>query len=196
MTGKAAELDRIYAEYARTPVLQQLAAGRRLVRGAGPLDSPMAVIGEAPGEDEERSGEPFTGPCGKLLKKMFTVAGLPWDLCYRTNTVPWRPPGNRTPYPFEIANSAGRLHAEIGIVGAEVVVAVGAVAWDAFSPPGHGLGWFHEHRGQLLVFDDLPYRLLGIYHPGYILRMPGRQRGEVEDETVTALQSVLAAAGA
>lgn len=192
--SKAAELVRIYAEYAADPVFARLSDGRRLVRGAGILDAPVMVIGEAPGREEALRGEPFVGPSGQLLKAMFEESGNPWEFCYRTNVVCWRPPNNRSPYPFEIANSRQRLIAEVGVIQPDVVVMAGTVAWDAFAP--RGLGWMSEHRGRLIECDGMPYKLLGIYHPSHILQASGRERDQLREETVAALASILEGADA
>ena len=185
MTGKAEILDHLYDVYAGQLVLQRVADGKRLVRGAGPLDAPLVVIGEAPGETEDRLGEPFVGPSGQLLQALFARAGLPWELCYRMNVLPWRPPGNRTPDNFEIVASYNRVQQEIAAIGPEVVVAAGATAWQAVSRNGNGrfserLGGPHE--------DVLPGRRLWvIYHPSYILRTG---RG-LEEETAISLAHIL-----
>jgi uracil-DNA glycosylase len=183
--SKAEVLDRLYAAYAGQLVLQRVADGKRLVRGAGPLDAPLVIVGEAPGEVEDRQGEPFVGPSGQLLQHLFARAALPWELCYRTNVLPWRPPGNRTPDNFEIVASYNRVEQEIAVIDPLVVVAAGATACQAVTRNRHGrfsdlLGGPHE--------DVLPGRQLWvIYHPSYILRTG---RG-LEEETAITLSYIL-----
>jgi DNA polymerase len=157
----------LYEEYARTPVLAKLADGRKLVPGSGLPDAPLMVVGEAPGEQEERRGRPFVGPCGTTLQELFSLAGIPWEYCYVTNVLPWRPPANRTPYPFEVQASQARLAAEVALVDPVVVVAAGDVAWRGLT------------RGELGRFDDASLRwhdlngrrLVAVPHPGYLLRL-------------------------
>lgn len=193
MTGKAAALDRIYNGYAQLRVLQQVADGRRLVRGAGPLDAPLALVGEAPGEMEDLHGEPFVGVSGQLLQQLVARAGLPWEMCYRTNVLPWRPPGNRIPYNFEIVASYPRVEQEIAVVAPVIVVAVGATAWQALTCNRHGS--FTDAVGSWLDESARPYRLLAVYHPSFILRSSGAERSRLEAATVHTLHSALAAAG-
>ena len=188
-------MSEVYEAYARTPVLQQLASGKRLVPGAGPLDSPLAIIAEAPGEQEDRKGEPLIGPAGQLLQKLFRRAGLPWELCYRTNVLPWRPPGNRTPYPFEVIASRQRLRAELTLVSPLVVVCCGATAWSGLSQDGLDLGGFADRCGSWVPEHYDTWRLLVIRHPSAILRERGAARTELEDLTVSLLSSVLEGTG-
>jgi uracil-DNA glycosylase family 4 len=190
---KAEVLDRLYAAYAGQLVLQRVADGKRLVRGAGPLDAPLVVVGEAPGEAEDRHGEPFVGPSGQLLQHLFARAGLPWELCYRTNVLPWRPPGNRTPDNFEIVASYNRVEQEIAVIGPLVVVAAGSTAWQAVTRNKGGR--FTDAVGNWIE-GRLPYRLLPVYHPAFILRSSGAERDRLEAVTVAVLHSALAASGA
>jgi uracil-DNA glycosylase family 4 len=185
----AAAMDVLYEEYAATPVLAELAAGRRLVRGHGPLDSPFMVVGEAPGADEERRGRPFTGPSGQLLQELFKRAGIRWDLCYATNTVPWRPPGNRTPYPFQVQASHDRIWQEILVVNPVVVVTAGYVAWRGVTRGR--LGSFEEARFKWHELSGR--RILAIPHPAFILRLPDRDQAQWEQQTVDALSQALVA---
>jgi DNA polymerase len=180
----------LYARYAQEPVLQQVADGKRLVRGCGPLDSPLLVIGEAPGRQEEEDGRPFVGPSGQLLQKLFADAGLPWELCYVTNVLPWRPPGNRTPYIFEIIASYPRVADEIAVIQPLVVVAAGSTAWHGVTRNEQGK--FGDRRGSMIPGDeDTPYDLIVISHPSAILRLHGRDRQAMEEETVRALRTAL-----
>lgn len=187
------EMAMLYARYAKTPVLAQVSDGRRLVRGHGPLASPLVVLGEAPGAEEEAHGRPFAGPSGQLLQKLFNRAGLPWELCYVCNVLPWRPPGNRTPYPFEIIASYRRVEREIDLIAPVSVIAAGAVAWQAVSQ--RDLGAFSEARGK---WHQLPWKdwsVLPVFHPAAILRA-GREREHMEASTVSALRSALGSASA
>jgi DNA polymerase len=185
VTDKAAALDELYDAYAKTLVLQRVAEGKRLVRGAGPLDAPLAVVGEAPGETEDRQGEPFVGRSGQMLQHLFARAGLPWEFCYRTNVLPWRPPGNRTPDNFEIVASYSRIVREIEIIDPLVVVAAGATAWQAVSRGSHLL--FSKALGGPHEDVLLGRRVWVIYHPSYILRTGAG----LEEETVITLSHIL-----
>lgn len=189
------DIEAAYMTYAATAALQKVAAGHRLVPPAGSVEAPLVLVGEAPGEDEEREGEPFVGKTGQLLQELFRKATLPWDLCYRTNVLPWRPPGNRTPYPFEIEASRGRLMREITIIRPVIVVAAGSSAWKGLSPQAM-YGTFDDVLGKLIPWS--PWQqdwgggcsILAIRHPGALVRMRGEERRAAEEQTVTALRSI------
>jgi uracil-DNA glycosylase family 4 len=191
---KEAQLAALYAEYATSPVLQQVADGRRLVRGYGPLEAPLVVIGEAPGEQEDIQGRPFVGPSGRLLQELFARAELPWDLCYVMNVLPWRPPGNRTPYQFEIIASYPRVEREIDLIQPVLVVAAGSVAWHAVSQAE--LGAFTTARGHWMQVPWKDWMVLPVFHPSAILRAHGTERAQMEEQTIRALRSALAGADA
>lgn len=192
MTATQADtaLEEIFKRYAADPALADLARGKHMVAPSGRTDSPLMVAGEAPGADEERTGRPFTGPAGKLLKRLFEQAGLPWGWCYVTNTVPWRPDGNRDPYPFEVQHSYARLAEEVELVKPEVIVAAGDVAWRGLTQGD--LGRFGDARFR---WHDLHgRRLLAIPHPSFILHLSSLpERALWESKTVTVLKTVLGA---
>jgi DNA polymerase len=187
-TDREESMEELYGQYAATGVLARLADGRRLVRGHGLLPAPVMVVGEAPGEQEERRGLPFVGPAGKLLQHLLGEAGVPWEYCYVTNVVSWRPPANRTPYPFEVQASQKRLEVEVELVEPVVIVAAGDVAWRGLTKGGAGrfadarFRW-HELHGR---------RLLAVPHPSYLLHLDDRaERARWESTTVEALRLAL-----
>jgi len=176
----------LYEEYAGNVIFARLAAGRPVVPGFGPPGA-LAVVGEAPGRDEERLGRPFVGRSGKFLQRMFADAEIPWDLCYVMNVVPWRPPNNRTPYPFEVQASVQRVAAELDIVAPVVVVAAGSVAWEGLGgkslcPAEDALFRWHDLEGR---------RVLALPHPARILRMPTSASAGWRQQAVDALSLAL-----
>lgn len=186
---REAAMAALYEEYARQPVLAKLAGGKRLVRGHGMLSAPVAVVGEAPGEEEDRRGRPFTGRSGAVLQDLFGRAGIPWEYCYVTNVLPWRPSSaNRTPYPFEVQASEARLAAEVALVDPVVVVAAGDVAWRGLTRGS--LGRFAGARFRWHELDGR--RLLAIPHPAYLLHLrDDAERAEWKKATVDALRLAL-----
>lgn len=152
-------------------------AGKKVVFGIGSLDASVLFVGEAPGAEEERQGEPFVGPAGQLLTKMIAGMGLARAQVYICNIMNWRPQmpteangeqfGNRPPTPEEMAYCLPYLQAQIEVVAPKVVVALGATA--AHGLLGHAafksLG---DIRGRWHEFAGLP--LMVTYHPSYILR--------------------------
>jgi uracil-DNA glycosylase len=108
-------------------------------------------------------------------------------MCYVTNVLPWRPPGNRTPYPFQVRASEERLAAEIALVDPVIVVAAGAVAWRGVTR--EKAGRFDEARFAWHELDGR--RLLCIPHPAALLRLKGAEREDWERATRAALAEAL-----
>jgi uracil-DNA glycosylase len=189
-TDSAQVMEVLYEAYAAIPSLARLAEGRTIVRGHGLLDAPLMIVGEAPGEQEVRQGIPFVGPAGKVLRKLFAEAEIPWEYCYVTNVVPWRPPGNRTPYPHEVQASCQRLAAEVTMVDPVVIVAAGDVAWRGLTR--NDMGPFADAR--LRWHEFMGRRLLAIPHPSYLLHLRDAERAQWEHATLEALRAIRATA--
>jgi uracil-DNA glycosylase len=158
-------------EYQRLPVLADLAARSPLVPPDGPLMSPVMLVGEAPGAEEARQLVPFVGRAGQLLDHLLKRAGLERRLAFVTNSVLYRPPGNRTPHPYEVMASRPLLQAELAIVRPVVVVALGLTAWRILSfadlPP------YPQARGKWYRVQYMPAHsadLLVTWHPAAALR--------------------------
>jgi len=156
----------------------QLRPGKQVVFGVGNPEAQIVFVGEAPGAEEERQGEPFVGPAGKLLTKMIQAMGLEREQVYIANIMNWRPKmptenaageqvGNRPPTPEEMAYCLPFLRAQLEIVAPKIIVALGATAargllgHDSFKALG-------ELRGKWREFAGCP--LMVTYHPSYILR--------------------------
>jgi DNA polymerase len=153
--------------------------------------APIMVIGEAPGEDEDRQGKAFVGVSGQLLDKMLAGAGLSRQTnVYISNILFWRPPGNRSPTDAEIAACLPFCERHIALVKPKILVLLGGVAaksllrtkegitrlrgrWTQYAPPpGSGL--------------EAPIDCLPIYHPAFLLRQPGSKRQAWNDMLLLA----------
>jgi DNA polymerase len=133
------------------------------------------LIGEAPGRDEDLQGKPFVGRAGQLLDRMLAAIGLSESQVYITNTVYWRPPGNRTPTPEEIEACAPFLARQIELLSPRVLVLLGGAAAKTILGVSEGI---MRLRGKWLNYPcagrDLP--ALATLHPAYLLREPERKR--------------------
>ena len=153
---------------------------RRTVFGAGALDADWLVIGEAPGANEDRQGEPFVGRAGRLLNSMLFAIGLSREEVFITNTVKCRPPGNRDPEPAETERCGPFLDRQIELLAPRVILAVGRVAAQALldtnAPLARLRGREHPYpRGERRV------PVVATYHPAYLLRTPIAKRAAWED---------------
>ena len=130
------------------------------------------IIGEGPGADEDAQGQPFVGRAGKLLDRMLTAAGLA-DRVFITNTVFWRPPGNRTPTPVEQAVCAPFVERAIELVQPKVLLLLGGAPAKAILKSTEGI---LSLRGKWREYDlsdsALTIPVLPTLHPAFLLRQP------------------------
>ena len=147
----------------------------QVVFGAGPRGAHVLFVGEQPGDQEDRQGEPFVGPAGALLDKALAEAGIPRDTVYLTNAVKhfkWEPRGKRRihkkPRMSEVKACRPWLEAELRVVKPDMVVCLGATA--AQSVLGSQFKLMAQ-RGQLLT-SELAGRVVATIHPSAVLRAP------------------------
>ncbi len=144
----------------------------KIVFGVGAEDAPLMFVGEAPGADEDRLGEPFVGRAGELLDKMIEAMGWTRQSVYIANTLKCRPPGNRTPEADELAACSPFLAAQIGAIRPRVMVALGRPAAQTLlrttAPISALRGKWHQTPGGV--------RVMPTFHPAYLLREPARKR--------------------
>lgn len=147
----------------------------QLVFSDGNPKSEIMFIGEAPGRDEDLQGKPFVGQSGQLLDKMLLSIGLDRTKVYMANTVPWRPPGNRTPTPAEISACLPFLHRQIALVNPKILIAVGAPAAQTLFDTTQSIS---RLRGKWFDLDvgDAQRKGMAILHPAYLLRQPAQKR--------------------
>ncbi len=139
--------------------------------------SPIMLIGEAPGAQEDRQGKPFVGPSGQLLDRMLKTIGLDRSKVYITNVIYWRPPGNRSPTAAEIAICQPFLERQIELIRPKLLVFVGGIAARALLGRTEGVT---KLRGRPFVYtspaDGQEIPALVMFHPAYLLRQPAQKR--------------------
>jgi DNA polymerase len=137
------------------------------------------VIGEAPGAEEDRKGEPFVGRAGQLLDAMLRAIGLDRGTnVYIANVLKSRPPGNRDPKPEEVAACLPYLMRQIALLQPRLMLAVGRIAAQNLLSTDMPLG---RLRGKVHHFGELNTPLIVTYHPAYLLRTPADKRKAWED---------------
>lgn len=148
------------------------------VFGVGRRDADWMIIGEAPGAEEDRRGEPFVGRAGQLLDAMLAALDLDRQQVFIANILKCRPPQNRDPRPEEIDACRAHLRGQIDLVRPRLILAVGRIAAQSLlgtdAPVGRLRGRVHR-----LEPDGIP--LVVTYHPAYLLRSPGQKRRAWED---------------
>ncbi|HCZ48791.1 MAG TPA: uracil-DNA glycosylase, partial [Gammaproteobacteria bacterium] len=141
----------------------------RTVPGIGDRKAGLLVIGEAPGADEDRQGEPFVGRAGKLLTNMLRAIGLEREQVYITNILKCRPPGNRDPRPDEAAACRGYLERQMDLLAPRLVLVVGRIAAQQLLQTDQPIG---AMRGSVVQLPGRDIPVVVTYHPAYLLRSP------------------------
>ena len=148
------------------------------VFGVGNPRARWMFIGEAPGAEEDRQGEPFVGRAGQLLTSMLNALGFRRDDVYIANVLKCRPPGNRDPKPDEARSCRGYLDRQIELVSPLLIVAVGRIAAQNLLATDSALA---RLRGQVHALGERRWPLIVTYHPAYLLRSPGEKRKAWQD---------------
>ncbi|MBQ0709712.1 uracil-DNA glycosylase [Ochrobactrum sp. AP1BH01-1] len=142
----------------------------------GDPSSDIMFIGEAPGRDEDMEGLPFVGKSGQLLNRMIESIGLKRESVYIANTIPWRPPGNRTPTPLETELCRPFIERQIELAAPKVLVALGGPAGKALTGATEGI---LRLRGNWKIHQTpsgLEIPVMPTLHPAYLLRTPAQKR--------------------
>lgn len=148
------------------------------VFGVGDPHARWMVIGEAPGAEEDRRGEPFVGRAGQLLDSMLRAVGLARESVFIANILKCRPPGNRDPGPDEVASCLPYLVRQVALVEPTVILAVGRIAAQNLLGTDAPLA---RLRGTVHRFGEAGTPLVVTYHPAYLLRSPGEKRKAWDD---------------
>lgn len=174
--GAAATLEELRAAMEAFVLCDLKKGAKNTVFSDGLPAARVMIIGEAPGRDEDLQGKPFVGRAGQLLDKMFAAIGLsraapePGAGLYITNTLPWRPPGNRDPEPAELAMLRPFLARHVELAEPDLIVLMGNAACDA----GLGKRGILRLRGSWAEAFGRP--ALPMTHPAYLLRNPAAKR--------------------
>ena len=156
-----------------------LAAGRtQTVFGVGNRNAEWMIIGEAPGQEEDRQGEPFVGRAGQLLNAMLEAVGLARKQVFIANILKCRPPANRDPEPAEAAACSGWLARQIELVNPKLILCVGRIAAQNLLQTQTPIG---KLRGQRYAYGAQEIPVVVTWHPAYLLRSPAEKRRAWQD---------------
>ncbi len=176
----ATTLDELRAELAAFEGCALKRTAKNLVFADGNASAKIMLVGEAPGDDEDRQGKPFVGVSGQLLDRMLKAIQLDRTHVYITNILPWRPPGNRNPTDAEIAVCLPFIERHIALVNPDHLVLLGGVAAKSLLRTKDGIT---KMRGRKIVYKatlpdgsprEIPCRPM--FHPAYLLRQPAQKR--------------------
>lgn len=171
----------------KTCTLCSLSQSRtKIVFGEGDPDALLMFVGEAPGEEEDRTGRPFVGKAGQLLTKILQSVGLKREEVYITNIIKCRPPGNRTPAQSEMDSCFPYLEAQIAIINPSIIITLGGISTlyllGKKEPISKLRGQWFDWRGGKKIFP--------MFHPSFLLRYNSRQPGSPRYLTWKDIQEV------
>jgi uracil-DNA glycosylase family 4 len=176
VTSTAPTLEVLQQEVAGCMLCGELAATRtQTVFGVGNPQARLCFLGEAPGADEDRQGEPFVGRAGQLLNKIIEACRLRREDVYILNVLKCRPPGNRNPLPDEANNCRQFLDRQLELLAPEYICCLGAVAAQNLLNTTEAIG---RMRGKVLEYraGSRTINVVCTYHPAYLLRNPSAKK--------------------
>jgi len=182
-TGKSAgrdSLEIIRTEVAGCTACHELASTRtQTVFGVGNPQARLCFLGEAPGADEDRQGEPFVGRAGQLLTKIIEACTLTRQDVYILNVLKCRPPGNRNPAPDEVSHCRGFLDRQLALIQPEYICCLGTIAAQTLLQTDTPIS---RLRGKFVDYNGIA--VMCTYHPAYLLRNPAAKKDVWEDMKV------------
>jgi uracil-DNA glycosylase family 4 len=166
LTTKQSELQKVNNEVLNCPVCKRLAKGK-IVPGEGSANAKVMFIGEAPGKEEIKTGRPFVGRAGKLLRELIVISGLKSEDVFITSAVKYLPKTYITPRPADITHGRLHLNAQLNIIKPKIIVMLGNTAAVALMNEKFSIS---EKHGTIIKQDKKTYFLS--YHPAAPLYTP------------------------
>jgi len=173
-----ADWDRLSEAVSSCRACELCATRTQTVFGVGNRQADLMIIGEAPGADEDRQGEPFVGRAGQLLNLMLAAIGLEREQVFIANILKCRPPGNRDPRSEETLRCEPYLMHQIALVSPRVLLSVGRVSAQKLLKTDDPIG---KLRGRWFAFGPNEIPLTVTYHPAYLLRSPEQKSKAWQD---------------
>ncbi|RCW79515.1 uracil-DNA glycosylase [Phyllobacterium bourgognense] len=176
MASSAATLEELREQLAAFDGCNLKFTAKNLVFADGNPAAPIMFVGEAPGREEDLEGVPFIGRSGQLLDRMFAAIGLDRTSVYIANTIPWRPPGNRTPTPLEAEICRPFFERQIELANPRLLVALGGPAAKALTNATEGILRLRGNWKAHLTTSGIQIPVMPTLHPAYLLRNPAQKR--------------------
>ena len=153
---------------------------KNIVLGEGNIDSPIMLIGEAPGEIEEKVGNPFKGESGELLDKMLIAINIKRQNIYTSYAINFRPPEDRKPTSQEIKRYSNFLKEHISIIDPKIIILMGSTAMEAVTGINEKIS---SERGKWkeIILNNNTYPLMITFNPSYLIRYPDNKKYSWED---------------
>ena len=156
------------------------------VFGEGPMPAELCLVGEAPGAEEDRIGEPFVGAAGQLLDKILAAMGMTREEIYICNTLKCRPPNNKKPLVKQLNNCRSYFEKQLALIQPKVICCLGATAAQAVLQSKQTLT---DLRGQWQELNGIP--VMSTWHPAHILRLEGAEERKAKGQCWEDMKKVL-----
>jgi uracil-DNA glycosylase len=176
LASSAATLEELREQLASFDGCNLKFTAKNLVFSDGNPDASVMFVGEAPGREEDLEGVPFIGRSGQLLDRMFAAIGLDRTGVYIANTIPWRPPGNRTPTPLETEICRPFFERQIELANPKLLVALGGPAAKALTNATEGILRLRGNWKSHVTASGIEIPVMPTLHPAYLLRNPAQKR--------------------
>jgi uracil-DNA glycosylase family 4 len=176
LASSAATLEELREQLASFDGCNLKFTAKNLVFSDGNPDASVMFVGEAPGREEDLEGVPFIGRSGQLLDRMFAAIGLDRTGVYIANTIPWRPPGNRTPTPLETEICRPFFERQVELANPKLLVALGGPAAKALTNATEGILRLRGNWKSHVAASGIEIPVMPTLHPAYLLRNPAQKR--------------------
>ena len=153
---------------------------KKIVLGDGNIDSPIMLIGEAPGLEEDSTGLTFLGEVGDLLKKMLSAINIKKENIYSTYAVNFRPPEDRKPTPKEIKRYSQFLQKQISIIKPKLIILMGSTAMESLTGLNSKIS-IERGKWKEVIVQNTTYKIIITFNPSYLLRAPENKKHSWED---------------
>ena len=153
---------------------------KKIVLGDGNINSPIMIVGEAPGTEEDVTGLTFLGEVGDLLKKMLNAINIKKENIYSTYAVNFRPPENRKPSPKEIKRYSQFLQKQISIIKPKLIILMGSTAMESLTGLNSKIS-MERGKWKEVIVQNTTYNIIITFNPSYLLRVPENKKHSWED---------------
>jgi len=153
---------------------------KQLVLGDGNINSSIMLVGEAPGVEEDNTGQTFLGEVGKLLKKMLLAINIKKENIYNTYAVNFRPPEDRKPTPTEIKRYSNFLQKQISIIKPKIIILMGSTAMESLTGLNSKIS-IERGKWKEVIVQNTSYSVIITFNPSYLLRAPENKKHSWDD---------------
>ena len=178
--NKSGQLDKLREKISSIENCNLKDNSKKLIIGDGDINSPLMLIGEAPGEQEDSSGYSFQGEIGSLLKKMLLAINIKINKVYSTYSVNFRPPEDRKPTSQEIKRYSIFLKEHISIINPKIIILMGSTAMEAVTNLNSKIS-LERGKWKEIILKNKTFPLMITFSPSYLIRFPENKKYSWED---------------